>query len=284
MDKLILTGADGFIGRYYQQLNAKDLICWRTKDGIDVTDSDTFPKNVHDASILVHLAGVSHHKTPDKDYLYNVNVIGTENLVKWAERNGIEKIVYASTHVYGKPIYLPIDEKHPIQLHTDYAKSKYLGEEHVKSFKGSSIILRFANVYGPGQITKTLIPTILTQLKSGEIKLRNKLTKRDFIYVEDAIRAIQLSVENKTFQKNNLVLNIGSGKSHSVQEVLNFVLENWGSSVNVRYKEDKICSKEIADCYFSYNAAKEAIGWNPEVSLKEGIRKTMEWFKCQIEN
>ena len=184
--------------------------------------------------------------------------------------------MFVSSYVYGQPQYLPIDEKHPVQPTNPYMRSKVLGEELCRAYNNDfgikCIILRPFNVYGAGQSGDLLIPSIIAQFQAGKIELKDSVPKRDYIYISDLISAL---IETGKFNGHFEIFNIGCGKSYSVKEIVDKIVQLYGKEVKINYKNERR-KNEIMDVVADIGKAKEKLGWEPKVSIDEGLSNIIE--------
>lgn len=215
-----ITGSDGFVGRHLVnefKSNNVSVLELDINNGIDITDWDQI-KEIEHFDILFHLAAKTF--VPESFRIprefYRVNITGTLNALELC-RTRNAKMIYASTYVYGRPKYLPIDENHPLFGGHPYVQSKIIGEQLCRSyhedFNVKVIVLRPFNIYGPGQNDRFLIPTIFNQVKKGEVTLKDPNPKRDFICVSDMVTAYLKAAEYD--RKDFNIFNIASGNSYS---------------------------------------------------------------------
>jgi UDP-glucose 4-epimerase len=178
--------------------------------------------------------------------------------------------------VYGQPRYLPIDEEHPVQPTNPYMRSKVLGEELCKAynidFGLNCIILRPFNLYGEGQSGDLLIPSIVSQLQDGKIKLKDSVPKRDYVYILDLISAL---IEAGKFDSDFEIFNIGYGKSYSVKEIVDKIVHLYGKGVKINYKGERR-KNEIMNVVADIRKAGTKLGWEPRVSFEEGLKRCVQ--------
>ncbi|UCF63590.1 MAG: NAD(P)-dependent oxidoreductase [bacterium] len=278
-----VTGSSGFIGRALTNKieSARwDVIRLDLTQGINLSDRNQL-KNVPRFDTLVHLAARSFvpasYENPHD--FYSNNYLTTLNALELCRENNA-KMIYISSYVYGHPQYLPIDENHPVQAFNPYADSKLMCEKLCRSyhdfFEIETIIIRPFNAYGPNQGENFLIPSILGQLKKGEIVLNDPKPKRDFIYLDDLVEFIvkAISFSDSSFE----IFNVGSGKNYSVQEIVELILQNWDKPVRVQYRH-VIRENEILETLADISKARDMIGWLPDTSFESGINKVMESLK-----
>jgi nucleoside-diphosphate-sugar epimerase len=279
---ILVTGYSGFIGSYLiNQLNKLkfNLILCDLANGIDICNWEQV-KEFNKIDIIIHLANLSYvpasYQEPKK--FYEVNYIGTLNILELCRINGA-RMIYFSSYMYGNPQYQPIDENHPVQAYNPYSQTKVICENlcegYNRDFNVPITIFRPFNIYGKGQNPDFLIPTIISQAKTGKIVIKDDRPKRDFIHVNDVVEAVLSSIqfENNAFSLQKY--NLGTGKSFSVREIVDFVcmLSN--------YKVDYYCSKEIRqnevlDTIANISKIKENLGWEPKITLLDGLKSMLE--------
>jgi len=234
--------------------------------------------------IVYHLAALMYvpYSFEHPRETFEVNVLGTLNILELCRLHQIKKIVFSSSYVYGTPEFLPIDEGHPLKPANPYARSKAMGEDLCRAFHDDyglkCIVLRPFNVYGPDQRDNFLIPSILNQIERGTVELNDPEPKRDFLYVDDAVEAYIKAGGDSVSDFE--VFNIGSGSSSSVREIVSNILDAWGKQVDVKYKNLKR-KNEVMDVVADIRKAAGKLGWTPEVGMKEGIKRYVGWYKSR---
>lgn len=313
--KILLTGAGGFIGSHLTELllTFDHSVCalvhynsrgdWGLLAGVtqadgrlqvefgDITDAFLVRNLVADCDVVVHLAaliGIPYSYTAPASYV-STNVTGTLNVLEACRTAKIRRVVVTSTsEVYGSAIYTPIDEKHPLQGQSPYSASKIAAdkftEAYFRSFDLPVVTLRPFNTYGPRQSARAVIPTILAQALSGsdEIQLGNFAPKRDLTYVEDTARAFLLAATTPGIEGETI--HCGQGTAISIGDLAELCLKLVGSSakivsVNDRFRPDK---SEVELLLCDPSKAKKLLGWKPEVSLEEGIKRTSEYVRKHL--
>lgn len=283
-----VTGSSGFIGSHLvhalKKLNIKILEISRSVNSTDITNWEQV-ENLQPQDLVYHLAGITNIREAfaNPRHVYLTNYIGTLNILEWCRIHDIKKMVFVSTFVYGIPEYLPIDEKHPVNPNNPYSQSKLLSEKlcegYCRDYGLNVVILRLFNIYGPGQKGDFLIPRILCQLAGGEVVLGNPVPKRDFLYLDDVVEAL-LATSRSSISGFN-VINIGSGRSYSVEEIANMLVgiyfEQTGKNVLIKYMKDKRRG-EIADTAANIEKAKNILKWRPEVDINTGLRLTLRAY------
>ena len=314
--KILVTGADGFIGShlteelvrqghdvrafvYYNSFNSWGWLDQSTKeikDSLDIFSGDIRdPFGVKEAmkgcTHVLHLASLiaipySYHSPAT--YI-DTNVNGTLNIVQAAHELGVEKVVHTSTsEVYGTAQYVPIDENHPLQGQSPYSASKIGADQMAlsfyRSFETPVAGIRPFNTYGPRQSARAVIPTIISQLASGQttIKLGAISPPRDFNYVQDTVGGF-VSVMNSEKSLGE-VINIGSNYEVSIGETAEMIAEIMGVNLTIETDEQRLRPEksEVNRLWAENKKAKELIGWQPHYGGKDGFRRgleeTIEWF------
>lgn len=280
MKSVLITGSSGFIGqhlvKFLRNCNVNVIECGGN-NRVDLCCQDQV-ESLPSTDIIIHLAARSF--VPDSFAnplaFYKNNFISTLNILELARKNN-SKVIFFSTYVYGNPIYLPIDEKHPILPLNPYTRSKVICEElcysYFRDFKLPITIFRPFNVYGPGQNKSFLIPRIINQLSNPTIQLQDPLPKRDFIYVDDILEAVNLAIQQES---NDLqIFNLGSGASISVGELAQLIIQLANSSSEIVFSKD-IRQGEIKETVADISRVKSLLGWNPKTALEEGLLKTIQ--------
>ena len=181
-------------------------------------------------------------------------------------------MVFLSSYLYGNPTKLPISENSKLYANNPYALSKKMAEEACQFFAESHqinvTVLRLFNVYGPEQSSNFIIPTIINQIESdGIVKVEDLEPKRDFVYIKDVVRAIIKSIK---YKNNFSAINIGSGKSHSVEELINTIQDIKNTKCLVKSSGNRR-KDEIMDTVADIKMAKELLNWEPRYSLQDGL-------------
>jgi NAD dependent epimerase/dehydratase len=310
MKNILITGADGFIGSHLTEMLVKhgykvkalvqynSLNSWgwientKCKNEIDILSGDIRDSNYckhisKDVDTIFHLAALIaipfSYVSPDS-YL-ETNVKGTLNICQAAKENGVSRLIHTSTsEVYGTAQYVPIDEKHPLQPQSPYSASKIAADSMVMSFYNSfnlpvSIVRPF-NTYGPRQSARAIIPTIISQIASGkkEIKLGDLSPTRDFNYIEDCCRGFLMIAEN-----NNTIgetINIGSNSEISIGDILKLIKELMSSDVVFVNDQQRIRpnKSEVFRLWCDNKKINKLVGYQPQISLREGLKKTIDWL------
>jgi len=308
--KVLITGADGFIGSHltemlisknYQvralsQYNSFNNWGWlediNCKDRIEVLTGDIrdpyYCKHItKDVDIIFHLAALIaipySYVAPDS--YVDTNIKGTLNICQAAKENGNVRVLHTSTsEVYGTAQYVPIDEKHPLQPQSPYSATKIAADAMAMSFYNAFdlpvTIARPFNTYGPRQSARAVIPTIITQIANGmkEIKLGSITPTRDFNYVEDTCRGLVALAESE--QSISQTVNIGSNFEISIADTLNIIKELMNSDVEFIIDEQRIRpdKSEVFRLWCDNTKIEKLTGFKPQVSIQEGLQRTIDWF------
>jgi nucleoside-diphosphate-sugar epimerase len=215
---------------------------------------------------------------------FEVNATGAMNVMLACKKAGVERVLqYSSSEVYGSAQYVPMDEHHPLRPCSTYAVSKLAADRLCYSiFKEQNlpiIILRQFNTYGPRETHPYIIPELITQLDRGNhLKLGNVKARRDLTYVDDSARgAIQLM---KCDQAVGEVVNLGQGRDWSVAELAEIIGRLMGhDSVEMEVEEVRLRPMDVERLHCSYFKAMTMFGYGPKITLEEGLRRTIEWYR-----
>lgn len=309
-NKCLVTGADGFIGShltelllekgytvralsYYNAFNywgwLEDIPSYPNLEIVtgDVRDAHFVKHIMQDIDMVFHLAALiaipySYH-APDS--YVDTNIKGTLNICQAAKESGCIRLLNTSTsEVYGTAQYVPIDEKHPRQPQSPYSATKIAADAIAMSFYNAFGLavttVRPFNTYGPRQSSRAIIPTIITQIASGvkQIKLGDLRPTRDFNYVKDTCRGfLAIAERDETIGKE---INIASNSEISIGETLNLIREIMKSNVEFIIEEQRMRpeNSEIFRLWGDNSLIKELTGWQPRISIREGLEETIEWF------
>ncbi|BAQ13890.1 putative UDP-glucose epimerase [Clostridium botulinum] len=257
-------------------------------DILDPNVSKIFEKEKFD--IVYHLAAQIDVQKSITNPIFdsNVNVCGTINIINNCVNYNVKKIVYSSSAaVYGHPEYLPIDEKHGIMSISYYGLSKYTAEEYIRVFSNLNnldfTILRYANVYGIRQDPKGeggVISIFMNSLfkKQPLYIFGDGSALRDYIFVEDIVEANIAALSSGSKDR----FNIGTGVYTSVKELAENMIDIVDLKCNIEYTPAR--KGDITNSYFNISKAKDKLNWIPKFSLKDGLKKTIEYYKNNLED
>lgn len=309
MRKVLVTGADGFIGSHLTEMLLEQgyqvtALCyynsfnsWGWLDGMkhprleiisgDVRDPHFCKHISRDMDVVFHLAALIaipySYVAPDS--YVDTNVRGTLNICQAAKENGVKRVLVTSTsEVYGTALYVPIDEKHPKQPQSPYSASKIGADAMALSFYNSFelpvVIVRPFNTYGPRQSARAVIPTIITQIANGrrEIKLGDLSPTRDFNYVKDTCHGfIELSKCDAAIGEE---VNIASNYEISMRHTLLLIAKIMNADVNFIEDTQRLRpgNSEVFRLWGANAKIKELTGFTPEYTLETGLTATVGWF------
>jgi NAD dependent epimerase/dehydratase len=314
--KILVTGADGFIGShlteelvrrgypvrafvYYNSFNSWGWLddCAPDVKGQfevfagDIRDPHGVKEAMKGCEIVLHLAALiaipySYHSP---DTYVDTNIKGTLNVLQAARELGVERVVHTSTsEVYGTAQFVPITEDHPLQGQSPYSASKIGADQMAlafhRSFQLPVCVIRPFNTYGPRQSARAIIPTVITQLASGQnrIKLGALHPTRDFNYVADTVCGFIAMAESPNAVGE--VINIGSNYEISIGDTVRVIADLMNKEVEIvtdaaRLRPEK---SEVERLWADNRKAERLIGWKPQFAgmegLKKGLAETIRWF------
>lgn len=307
--QVLVTGADGFIGSHLTQALLAEgckvrALCiynsfnsWGWLDDVrhpnleivtgDVRDAAFCRLITRDIDTVFHLAAliaIPYSYVAPQSYV-DTNISGTLNICQGALDNGSRRVIVTSTsEVYGTAQYVPIDEKHPRQPQSPYSATKIGADAIALSFYNAFelpvVIARPFNTYGPRQSARAIIPTIISQIAAGkrEIMVGDLTPTRDFNFVEDTCRGfIELAkaegIEGQDF-------NIATGTEISMGDTLNLIARLMNADVTFKVDEARLrpSNSEVFRLCGDNSKITAATSWRSQVSIEEGLRRTIEWF------
>ena len=311
--KVLITGADGFIGShltervleagydvrafvYYNSFNSWGWLDTFPKEVLksidvfagDIRDPNGVRKAMQGVDSVFHLAALiaipfSYH-SPDS--YVDTNIKGTLNVLSAAKDYGTQRVLVTSTsEVYGTALYVPIDEKHPYQGQSPYSATKIgadrIAESFYRSFGTPVTIVRPFNTFGPRQSARAVIPTIITQLLAGqtEIKLGSLTPTRDFNYVKDTANGF-LAIE----QSGNTIgeeINIATQSEISIGEIANELISQINPDAKIVCDDIRLRpeNSEVNRLLGSNEKIKRITGWKPAYTFQQGIAETISFLK-----
>ncbi len=312
--KVLVTGADGFIGShlverlvaegarvrafvYYNSFGRwgwlDDSPAARETEVVagDITDGDFVHEAMRDCEIVFHLAALiaipySYHAP--RAYL-RTNAEGTLNVLQAARTLGVARVVHTSTsEVYGTAQRVPIAEDHPLQGQSPYSASKIAADKLAESFHLSFglpvVTLRPFNTFGPRQSARAVIPTIISQgLRGGKVGLGNLTPTRDLTYVTDTAEGFLCAgsadgIEGRT-------INLGTGREVSIGDLVTMIGDILGRKLECEVQDERVRPKgsEVERLLSDNTLARELMGWAPALTLEEGLARTVEWVRSNME-
>jgi NAD dependent epimerase/dehydratase len=315
--KILVTGADGFIGSHLTEALVKSghdvraFACYNsfnswgwidsfdaeTQKSLDVFSGDIRdPNGVRNAmrgvDVVFHLAALiaipfSYHSP---DTYVETNVKGTLNIVQAARDLGVARVVHTSTsEVYGTARFVPITEEHPLQGQSPYSASK-IGADMIamsfhSSFETPVATIRPFNTYGPRQSARAVIPTIISQIANGArtLKLGDLAPTRDFNFVADTVAGFIAVAQSEAAVGQ--VINIGSNFEVSIGDTARIIAEQMGADIEIVQDAQRVrpVGSEVERLWASNEKATRLTGWTPQFGGLDGFRRgldeTISWFK-----
>lgn len=316
MEKVLVTGADGFIGSHlveelvkrgyrvkafvmYNSFNTWGWIDTFPKELLDeieiftgdVRDPNAVRTAMSDCDAVFHLAALIaipySYYAPDA--YVDTNIKGTLNVLQAARDLGTRVLVTSTSEVYGTAKYVPIDEKHPYQGQSPYSATKIgadrLAESFYRSFDLPVTIVRPFNTYGPRQSARAVIPTIIMQLLSGkeEIKLGSLSPTRDFNFVKDTANGfIEIYRSDKTIGEE---INIATQKEISIGELANKLIARINPNAKILCDEQRLRPEksEVNRLLGSNEKIKKLTNWEQKFSIDQGVSETIEFIKNNLD-
>jgi len=315
--QVFVSGAGGFIGSHlveelarcgarvkaflhYNSRNDKGLLNYLELNLLeqvepifgDLRDLSSVTKAMKGCSHVFHLGAhiASPYSYANPADVVATNVSGTMNTLLAARDLEVERVVHTSTsEVYGTAIYAPIDEKHPLQGQSPYSASKIgadkIAESFYRSFDLPVVTIRPFNTFGPRQSARAVIPTIISQvIKADQVSIGNLDSRRDFTFVSDTLDGFLKC--GQTADIEGETINLGTGSEVTIGELLEMIIEISGKKVNIvedrsRYRPEK---SEVQRLLSNNRLAREVLGWEPRIGLREGLKLTYQWIEQEISN
>lgn len=307
---VLVTGAGGFIGSHLAErlvelgaevramvhYNALGSWGWLDSSPLrgrmeviagDIADRDSVAGAARGAEVVFHLAaliGIPYSYRAPESYV-RTNITGTLNVLEAARASGSTRVVHTSTsEVYGTAIRVPIDEEHPLQGQSPYSATKIgadkIAESYHLSFGVPVTTVRPFNTFGPRQSARAVIPTIISQVLAGQgVKLGNVDATRDLNFVANTVDGFvrAASVPDAAGQ----TVNLGSGREISIRDLARLIGERAGLPVRVEQDASRVRPErsEVERLLACNRKAHELLGWEPRVSLEEGLDATIGWMR-----
>ncbi len=307
---VFVTGADGFIGSHLAErlvelgATTRALVLYNStqswgwlddsplRDEIeivvgDVRDPETLRGPMQGADAVFHLAAliaIPYSYGAPRSYV-ETNVLGTMNVLDGARRASVPHVVHTSTsEVYGTALRVPIDEQHPLQGQSPYSATKIaadkLAEAYHRSFELPVTTVRPFNTFGPRQSARAIIPTVVTQALAGSaITIGNVTPTRDFTFVADTVDGfVRAGASDAAVGR---VVNLGYGKEIAVRDLVVEIARLIGVEAEVTVDEARLRpeASEVERLCADATLARELLGWAPQVPLRDGLERTIEWIR-----
>lgn len=311
--RVLVTGADGFIGSHVTEALAREgaqvrAFCLYNSQGKlgwldhspadlrsqldvrlgDVRDARFVEESCRDMEVVFHLAAliaIPYSYIASQSFV-QTNVEGTLNVLEGCRRAGVARLVHTSTsEVYGTPESLPIRESHPLKAQSPYAATKVAADQLALSYHLSFgvpvTVLRPFNIFGPRQSTRAVTATILSQLLGGRetVQLGRLDTRRDLTFVTDVVAGFLAAGEAPGI--DGMVIQLGTGKSVTIGELFEIACRVSGKKARAVHDERRMRpeASEVIVLESDPSLARERLSWQPKTSLEEGLRRTVEWMR-----
>jgi dTDP-glucose 4,6-dehydratase len=315
-EKVLVTGASGFIGSHLVELLVRegysvraltrytsdnrrgnlallppDIIDHVEVNPADLRDAEAVSMAMSGVDSVFHLGAIISipysYQHPEETVA--VNILGTLNVLQAMRQHRTRRGVIVSTsEVYGSAQYVPIDEKHPLQPQSPYAATKVSAEalsiSFHRTYETPVVVVRPFNTYGPRQSARAVIPTIISQaLTKPVVSLGAIHTWRDYTYAGDTARGLMLAATNPNSESAlGQVVNLGTGESVTIGDVANRIIALIGRPVTVSANEAQRLrpeASEVLRLQSDNRLAASLLGWQPRVSLDDGLRLTIDWIR-----
>ncbi len=314
--KVLVTGAGGFIASHlierlvsegaavrgfvrYNSRNDLGMLKWLAPEVLsqveimqgDLRDTEAVRNAVRGADTVFHLGALIAipYSYVNPREVFDVNINGTLNVLMAARDFGTRRVIHTSTsEVYGTAQYVPIDEKHPLQGQSPYSASKIgadrIAESFYRSFETPVVTLRPFNTFGPGQSMRAVIPTIIVQaLTRDEVKLGSLEPSRDFTFVKDTADGFMKVAEAEGVLGEEI--NLGNDNTIRIGDLAEKIFKIIGKTPKIVADPQRVRpgKSEVMKLWASNEKAKRMIGWEPRVSLDEGLKLTIEWISAHLD-
>jgi NAD dependent epimerase/dehydratase len=314
--RVLVTGAGGFIGSHLtEQLVAlgasvRGFVRYTSRADIgllrfvppvifreieiiagDLRDADAIRRAVRDCEIVFHLGAliaIPYSYIHPREVI-ETNVLGTLNVLEAMRSTNVERLIHTSTsEVYGTARHVPISEDHPLQGQSPYSASKIGADRIVESFWRSFqlpvVTVRPFNTYGPRQSARAVIPTIITQaLVLTEIELGRLQPTRDFTFVTDTAAGFLAAAGHEGIVGQEI--NLGSNQEISIGDLAQKIIDQIGRPVSIVTDDQRLRPplSEVERLWSDNRKAQQLMNWNPQVSLDEGLSRTIDWIKEHLD-
>lgn len=315
MKKILVTGAGGFIGSHlteylfskgfeikaFVHYNSNNLWGWLEKSTIknnievilgDIRDYDSVLAAMQGCDTVFHLAaliGIPYSYVSPQAYI-KVNIDGTYNVLQAAKKLNISKVIITSTsETYGTAQYVPIDEKHPMVGQSPYSATKIAADQlaisYYKSFDLPVKIVRPFNTFGPRQSARAIIPTVISQILSGQkkLKLGNLTPTRDLTFVKDTVAGFLAIAEAENLFGE--ITNIGMSNEISIGELVKKIAHLIGTEIQIESDQNRVRPQksEVERLFCNNDKLLKHTNWSPQFNLDSGLSETISWIKDNIE-
>lgn len=308
---VLVTGAGGFIGGHltaalvragarvrgfvrYNSRNDRGTLTWFDEEVArdvevvlgDLRDVESVARAVKDCELVLHLGAqiaIPYSYMNPRDF-FETNVLGSLNVAQAALDSGVEHLIHTSTsEVYGTAQSIPITEDHPLEAQSPYSASKVgadkLMDSYHRTYALPVTVVRPFNTYGPHQSARAIIPTIISQaLVSDTLRLGSLEPRRDLTYVSDtAAGMIAAATAPATVGRT---IQLGTGHDVSVGQIVDMVADLLGKELSVEQESQRVRppNSEVQRLLSDPAVAKELMGWQPQVTLREGLAQTLDWI------
>ena len=309
--RILITGGAGFIGshlceKYTREghtvlcldnfmngnlANIRHLLNYKNFKLIngDIRNFDLLEKVIRDAEVVFHLAAQIHvdRSIIEPQLTYEVNVLGTQNILEVARMYDVKKVIYvSSSEVYGSAEYAPMDENHPLNSPHPYGASKIAADRtcyaYIQTYHTNIVIVRPFNTFGPRQKDTGYGGAISIFVKRAlngmsPIIYGDGNQTRDYTYIEDLVNAFDLILNYA--EPLDKPINLGTGKENKIIDVANTIIDLCGQSGNIKPVHVEPRPGEVKRLIAEYSLAKKLLGWKPEHTLEDGLKKFINWYK-----
>ncbi len=313
--RVLVTGAGGFIGSHLAEhlvregatvralvhYNALGKKGWLDDSAHvadmevftgDIADRDSVRRAVKDTDLVFHLGAliaIPYSYQAPHSYV-RTNIEGTLNVLQAARDNGTQRVIHTSTsEVYGTAMFVPITEEHPLQGQSPYSASKIgadkMAEAFAASFEVEVVTVRPFNTFGPRQSMRAVIPTIITQCVRGHnVHLGAVHPTRDLNFVQNTVDGFCASALSPN--ASGETINFGSGREISIGDLALLIAKMMGKEITIVCEGERMrpTKSEVERLLACNKKAKELVGWEPKVSLEQGLQTTIDWLLKNLEH